>query len=60
MKNLSDESKKARMIRLQGAVKYRDGVLGARLIKELGDYHRSFCQINDEDDESRFKNALKR
>ena len=48
------------MIRLQGAVKYRDGVLGARLIKELGDYHRSFCQINDEDDESRFKNALKR
>ena len=59
MKNLSDESTKARMIRLQSVVKYRDGALGARLIKELGNYHRSFCQINDEDDDSNFKKYFK-
>ena len=49
MKNLSDESTEARMIRLQSEVKYRDGALGTRIIKELGDYYCYFKHINDDD-----------
>ena len=57
MKNLSDESTEARMIRLQSAVKYKGGALGTRIIKELGDY---FKYINDQDNCILKKNALKR
>ena len=58
MKNFSDESTEARMIRRQSAVKHRDGALGARLIQELGKYYRSFYHINDEDDYCIIKKIL--
>ena len=59
MKDLSDKSTEARMIRLQSALEYRYGALGTRIIKKLGDYYHYFKYINDEDDNCILKKCFK-